>query len=566
MPSEPKQDETSPVESPLDRVAAAVARGFARSPQFWTAVLVTLVTFGFAWFCQQIQGPPLPSIQDEFSYLIAGETYAEGKLAMPRHPVWEYFESYHILQTPAYASKYPPAQGLFLALGIRLGNPIYGVWLSVALLAAAIAWMLFPLKQHGLAGLFGLWAGAWFGGASYWAQSFWGGAVAALGTVLVWGGLIRFWKLPSIRSASWMSAGAGILFLSRPFEGFLACSVPLGLIVWRLIRTPPEVTRLRMLACLGAGALPLASAFVFQGAVNHAVTGSAWRLPYVEYNAQYDANPYFLFQKTGLFPEFRHPRMEKFDVFYRGEERLNNPVYRDVQKRLTRIGSFYPGTLGIVIIATGVFLTRSFWLKWAIISGGVSLLGVILIFPFTLHYYAPLVAPLLIGLFTGATAIMATPLYQRRQRLCLGVLSVVLLFDIGTRADSFVPNEEIKSFRANKTMLEERLAQEPGKHLVVVRYTDEAPVRHTEYVYNSANIDAQRVIWARWMENGSNVPLFRYYKDRTFWLLTVGSGKPALRKFAWMEADTAPSGTSPLPDESKTPSANRSPGPQNPEG
>lgn len=533
------------MESPLDQITASMVRMFVWHPQLWTILFIALATFGFAWFCQKLQGSALPSIHDEFSYLIAGQTYAQGKLAMPQHPIWEFFESYHILQTPTYASKYPPAQGIFLALGIWLGSPIYGVWLSISLLAAAVTWMLFPLKQHGLAALCGLWAGAWFGGASYWAQSFWGGAIAGLGAVLVWGGLIRFWQLPLIRSALWMSIGAGTLFLSRPFEGFLACIVPLGLIAWRLLHTPPHVTRIRMVTCLGAGALPLVFAFVFQGAVNNAVTGSVWRLPYIEYNAQYDANPYFLFQKTGSFPEFRHPRMEKFDVFYRSEERLNNPVYRDVQKRLIRINSFYTGTLGIVIIAAGILVTRSFWLKWAIISGGISLLSVILVYPFTLHYYAPLIAPLLIGLFVGTSSIMGTDLYRCRQWLYLGILSIALLFDIGTRADSFVPNEEVISFRANRTMLEERLAKEPGKHLIVVRYTPDAPIRHTEYVYNSADIDAQQIVWARWMENGSNTPLFRYYKDRTFWLLTVGEGKPILRKFAWTEnaATTVPQAT-----------------------
>jgi len=74
-----------------------------------------------------------------------------------------------------------------------------------------------------------------------------------------------------------------------------------------------------------------------------------------------------------------------------------------------------------------------------------------------------------------------------------------------------------------------QLARTPGKHLVFVRYGP----RHAfqEWVYNAADIDASRVIWARDLGSAENQKLVAYYPGRTIWLLQPDARPPQLTAY-----------------------------------
>jgi hypothetical protein len=76
-----------------------------------------------------------------------------------------------------------------------------------------------------------------------------------------------------------------------------------------------------------------------------------------------------------------------------------------------------------------------------------------------------------------------------------------------------------------RAQIESRLEQISGTQLVIVRYRlDHNPL--DEWVYNSADIDSSRVVWARDMDEAENLQLMDYYKDRTAWLVQPDT-KPA---------------------------------------
>ncbi len=259
-----------------------------------------------------IHGIPLPAVHDEFSYLFAGQTFAGLRLAYPPPPGAEAFFSPHILVEPAFAAKYPPGQGLILAVGTLLGLPIAGVWLSGALAASALLWAsraLFPLPlallPPGLFMITVLFTGPWIG-------TYMGGLVAFSGGALVIGHFLR-WDRGIPEPGAWITLGVGlgVLALSRPFEGLVLVTI-LGIL------SPPLLSRARVsgVLLLRRGALvvvPLGAAFSFQLALNAAVTGSALRTPHAEFHRQYMEVPLFRWQPP-VPPEKPDPRLHALEA------------------------------------------------------------------------------------------------------------------------------------------------------------------------------------------------------------------------------------------------------------
>jgi hypothetical protein len=511
-------------------LVSKIERGLGRlaSRKDLAVLLVGVLTFFGSAAVSLFVSMPEPAIADEFSYLLAADTFSGGRLTNPSHPMWIHFESFHIIQQPTYASKYPPAQGLILAAGqIISGHPIVGIWLSIALACAAICWMLQAWVPPKWALMGGLLAMLRFGILGLWSQSYWGGAMAALGGALLFGAMRRILRRQQIGNTFLMGMGIVILANSRPFEGLLV-SLPVLVVIFIRIAgktgSPLAVSLKRVV-------LPLVLIFAAAGVgmcyYNWRVTGDPLLLPYRVHEATYGISPLFLWQSLGQKPDYRHKTIEDFQTYwaltwYMSQRSLTGLI-KVAERKIETLWEFYLGFCLMIPMLALPWLVKNRWMRFIFFTCSLLLIG-LLTETFTgAHYAAPATCLVFAVVIQG---IRHLRLWQRRRRPAgrwLAILipvfyAVLLIVRLSLGLDPLNP----KGWNFQRAELLSRLEADGARHLVIVGYGPEHNL-HQEWVYNRADIDGAKVVWARDMGVNSNCELINYFRDRKLWYLQVDS-------------------------------------------
>jgi hypothetical protein len=497
-------------------------------------VLVTLggATILFRLALLPVLPVPMPAVHDEFSYLLAADTFAHSRLSNPPHPMWIFFDTFHVLQHPTYASKYPPAPGALMAVGELLGHPWLGVLLSMAMMTVTMTWMLQGWFSPPWALLGGLLVLLHLNLFQYWADSYYNGSVAAAGAALTLGAYPRILKSQKIHDAILMGIGVVILACSRPFEGLVFClpvAIALLLKLRSICRNNLRVAALRVVLPLG---LVLAAGTTFLAYYNAMVTLNPFAFPYVVYHRQYFNYPIFAWQHASPPQHYANPQ---FEFFFNDWQRKAYPLtWEGWRHRAAETAwiwwAVFLGPLWTIPFLTLPRVLREERMRLPVFQFVLCAIGLLSVVWFQPHYAAPLTATLMVLLIPAMCDLRQVKMQTRPTGIFLTRLVVIatiasILLQAGHAALNPVVGWSTERLKVIKT-----LQSLDGKHLVIVQYAPGHNVHH-EWVYNDADIDRSRIVWARQVPGFNPKPLLDYFKDRKVWLLEPDASPPVLRPY-----------------------------------
>jgi len=509
-----------------------------------------------------VLGVPEPAVHDEFAYLLLADTFAHGRLTNPAHPMWIHFESFHIIWQPTYTAMFYPAQGLILALGqVIFGHPFWGVWLSVGLMCASICWMLQAWLPPPWALLGGFLSVIRFGAFSYWANSYWGGTVAATGGALVLGALPRIRQSKRARDPVLMGLGFALIAASRPYEGaFFGVPVLLALLWWffRLKPADLKLAARRVAAPLLVVVILAVAAMLYYF---WRTTGSFRTPPYLVNVHAYNPVPYFPWQPLRATPAYHHADIRNFYLGmalnrYRLSHSLRG-MLGIASVGLAQVWTFFlgpaltlPFVLALVTLPYGFTVGRlSARTRFLLLICASVILGSLLPVWSNPHYLAPITGAIVALILVAMRRVRrlewrgrATGVFLTRAipAICL-LLAIVHIVPGSSRAfpcpvwpsgQSTNPtwcSPSPANPERNEVMAE--LRSYPGPQLAIVHYGPRHDIYFHEWVYNAADLDHAKVVLARDMGQAGNQELIDYFKDRRVWLIDADAIPPKIEPY-----------------------------------
>ncbi len=521
------------------------------------AIIVGLLPVSLRLLLLPVYGVPAPSVHDEFAYLLQADTFASKRLTNPSPPCPEFFAAPYILVNPTYTGEYQPAQGLVLAIGQKLaGSPWASVVASMGLFCALLYWALLAWMPSVWAFVGATLVGIQIGVFSYWMNGYWGGTVAGIGGALVLGALLRLRDEHRLHYSLLIAIGLVIVLNNRPLEGALLSLIVVGVILYWCLITKQLDWAVLLRRILPPIALIFAAAIAGMAHYNERVTGHATEFPYMLYRRVYGMPQGFLWQKplrvsTPMPVDIKAVYQLQVDTHERG--RSLEGLVRSTARKLRRMWEFY---IGVPLTVALLFLP----FIWREANMAIALIVLIIIvgldnmtfFEYLPHYSAAVAVLIVLALMQCIRRMRASSragLFLSRSLPIVCAIGLVIPIS-GRFLDSYRDARTIELWKSEfryplpRAGFLKRLEKQPGGQIVLVRYS-KLPEGSRDYtivnlkkqredsawVYNSADLNAAKVIWARELDPESNRELLKHFPNRKVWLAEPEHSPPRLRPY-----------------------------------
>ncbi len=268
------------------------------------------------------------------------------------------------------------------------------------------------------------------------------------------------------------------------------------------------------------------------------VTGNALVMPYQVNRQTYAVAPYFVWQKPRPEPVYHHAEMRSFYVDWelRGFQSDNTALgfLRHLGRKAGVLWAFYVGPVFTLPFLFFPWLFRDRRMRWPLVLAAAVAVGTMIETWTLVHYLAPA-----LGLFYLLLVQCMRHLRLMRWRgrpLGQGLARAIPMICVAMvvlRVSAVAAGAQIEPGREgnpNRIVIVRELQNMPGKQLAIVHYGP-GHIPHAEWVYNRADIDASKIVWARDMGDARNQELLQYFKDRRAW--RIDADNPAAKLEAY---------------------------------
>jgi hypothetical protein len=293
----------------------------------------------------------------------------------------------------------------------------------------------------------------------------------------------------------------------------------------------------------GIALLAMAPALVLTALHNHAATSSWITIPEALSQYQYGVPAALTFEPNATPHRELTPEQAmdyKMQVAFRGapQETLATYLLRlEYRVRYYRFFFLVPLYLALPFFLASI---RSYSQAWIALTPLVFALQVNFFPVFQFHYIAAVSCLFLLMAILG---LQKLPPFAARLLILLCLFHFLFWFTVHIFDSEALGYETWTAINhqnpERRIAVNNELTAEAGTQLVFVRYTPRH-IFQDEWVYNAADIDASRIVWARDLGADENDKLRKYYPDRTAWLLEPDQHPPKLSPYQSERAAPTP--------------------------
>jgi hypothetical protein len=211
---------------------------------------------------------------------------------------------------------------------------------------------------------------------------------------------------------------------------------------------------------------------------------------------------------------------------------------------------FFYGTALFAPLVMLPWVVRDRRVRFLVLAGGIYAVGLCLNAFLSPHYLAPFAGALYVFLLQAMRHLRAwRPGRQAYGLAMVRILPVLCLLLAGVRVFAtplgiginrwptmWYGTEPLGLARAGVV---NELEGRSGLHLAIVRYSATHSVMD-DWVYNAADVDKAKVVWAREMDGPHNAELLKYFGDRRAWLVEPDSTPPEITPYVLSPSATLP--------------------------